>query len=162
MSEANIVPSVRSQDKPVGIAESVRVDLAERLRIAVGGKLVDRGNRVVAESLRASGHRRTARVDPQNGADHRVEPLGLAGIARVRSAAVAEPQVAAARVEQAVIGRAGLRRRVELDVAERMREIGDDVRHAEQLTPGALEGVRSGVGGVPLGDDVVVGHVGRA
>ena len=32
---------------------------------------------------------------------------------------------------------------------------------AQQLAPGALEGVGGRVGRVPLGDDVVVGHVGR-
>ena len=61
-------------------------------------------------------HRRTARIDAQDRGDDRVEPLRLAGIVRVRSAAVAEPEIAAARVEQAVVGRARLRRRVELDV----------------------------------------------
>ena len=40
-----------------------------------------------------------------------------------------------------------------------MREVRDDVRLAKQLAPRALERVGRGVGGVPLGDDVVVGHV---
>ena len=128
MSDANIVPSVEIPGQPMRVAESVGVDLAERLRIAVGGELVDRRNRVVAEPFRPSGHRRAARVDAQDRADHRVEPLRLARVVRIRSAAVAEPEVAAAGVEQAVVGRAGLRRRVELDVAERMRQVRDDVR----------------------------------
>ena len=119
----------------MGVAESVGVDLAERLRIAVRGELVDRRNRVVAEPLRAFGDGRTARIDAQDGADDRVETLRLAGIVRIRPAAVAEPEIAAARVEQAVVGRAGLRRRVELDVAERVREVRDDVGDAEQLAP---------------------------
>ena len=146
----------------MGVPESVRVDLAERFRIAIRRELVDRWNRVVPQPLRASRHGRTARVDAQNGADHRVEALRLAGIARIRPAAVAEPQVAAARVEQAVVGRTGLRRRVELDVADRVSEIGDDVGHAEELAPGALERICRGVRRVPLGDDVVVGHIGQA
>ena len=45
------------------------------------------------------------------------------GLFAMRSAAVAEPEVAAARVEQAVVGRARLRRRVELDDADRMGEV---------------------------------------
>jgi hypothetical protein len=99
--------------------------------------------------------------DAQNGADHRVEALCLAGIARIRSAAVAESQVAAARVQQAVIRRTGLRRRVELDVTDRVSEVVDHVGHAKELAPRAREGIGRGVGGAPLRDDVVVGHIGR-
>src|SRR5207247_8781459 len=122
--------------------ESVGVDLTERLRIAVGDKLVDRWNGVVAQSFRASGYRRTARVDAENRADHRVEALCLSGIARMRPSAVTEPQVAAAGVAQAGIGRTGLRRRVELHVAERVGEVVHDVADAEQVQTGPLEGGR--------------------
>ena len=45
-------------------------------------------------------------------------------------------------------------------MAERVRDVVDDLRHAKQLTPDAFEGVRSGVCGAPLREDVVVGHVG--
>ena len=84
-----------------------------------------------------------------------------AGLLACGPAAVAEPQIAAARVEQTVVGRTGLRVGLNSTSPERVRERGDDVRDAEQLAPGALEGVGGGVRRVPLGDDVVVGHVGR-
>ena len=96
--------------QPVRVPESVRVDLTERLAVAVRRKRVDRRNRVVAEALRPSGHRRTARVDAEDRADHRVEPLCLRRVVGVRPAAVAEPEIAAARVEQAVVAIARLRR----------------------------------------------------
>ena len=57
------------------VSESVRVDLAERLRIAVGGELVDRRHCVVADPFRSAGRRWTARVDAQDGADQRIETL---------------------------------------------------------------------------------------
>ena len=48
--------------------------------------------------------REAARVDPQDGRHQRVEALGLAGVDGARAAAVAEPEVAAARVDQPVVG----------------------------------------------------------
>ena len=81
------------------------------------------------------------------------------GIHRIRSSPVAEPQVAAARVQQAVIGVAWLQSGIELDMAERMRKVIDDVRDAKQIAPRSLEGVRSGVAGTPLGNDVVISRV---
>ena len=83
------------------VAEAVRVDLAKRFGIAVRRELVDGGDRVIAQPLRSPGGRRTARIDPQDRADQRVEALRLAGIVLVRSPAVAEPEVAAAYVKQA-------------------------------------------------------------
>ena len=141
------------------VPEAVRVDLTERFRIAVGGELVDRRNRVVAEPFGSFGHRRAARIDPQDRGDDRIEALGLAGIVRVRPPAVAEREVADADVEQAVVGGARLRGRVEFDVADRMKQVGDDVSDAKDLPPRPLEGVRRRVGGVPFRDDVVEGHV---
>src|SRR4029453_5720223 len=88
-----------------------------------------------------------------------MEALFLPGIALVRSAAVAEPEIATARVEQAEVGRTRLRRWVELDVTDGMREIPHDVRHAKPLAPGAFERVRRRARRVPLRDDVVVGHI---
>ena len=106
----------------------------------------------VTDGLRGS-MRRIAR-------DDRVEPLRLRWVARVRSAAVAESVIAAAGVEQAVVGIAGLRGRVELDRAHRMREVRDDVRRraaARAACPRTT--FAAGLRRVPLGDDVVVGHV---
>src|SRR5262249_29475119 len=97
------------------------------------------GNGVVADALRAAGRGRAARVDAEDGADQRVETLRLARVARVRAAAVAEAHVAAAGVEQAVVGRAGLRRRVEFGVAGRMREVVDDRANPQHFTPRPLE-----------------------
>ncbi len=104
-------------------------------------------------------HRRTARIDAQNGGDDRIEPLRLRGIAGVRSAAVAESEIAAAGVEQAVIGIAGFRGRVEFDRAHGMGQVRDDVGLAQEFAPRALERVGRRVGRVPLRDDVVIGHV---
>ena len=72
------------------VAEAVRVNLAERLRIAVGRKLVDRGNRVVADAFDAAGGGRAPRIDAQDRADQRIEPLRLARVVGTRAAAVAE------------------------------------------------------------------------
>ena len=82
-----------------------------------------------------------------------------AGIARVRPAAVAEPVIAAADVEQTVVGIAGLCRRIEFHRAERMGQVLNDVGRAQELTPRALERAGGRVGRAPFGDDVVVGHV---
>ena len=67
--------------------------------------------------------------------------------------------IAAADVEQAVVLAPGLCRRVELDRAERMRQVGDNVGRAQQLTPGARKRVGGRIRRAPLRDDVVVGHV---
>src|SRR5580765_3936160 len=99
-------------------------------KFTVGGELVDRRDRVVPEPLGASRRRRAARIDPQDRGDDRIESLGLAGIVRVRPPAVAEGEVADAHVKQAVVGGARLRCRVEFDVADRMKQVGDDVSHA--------------------------------
>jgi hypothetical protein len=112
--------------EPMRIAEAVRVDLAERLRIAVRLELVVGRDRVIAEPLRTTGFARAARIDAQDRRDHGIQPLRRARIVRVRAAAIAEAEVAAARVQQPVVRRARPRRGIELDVAERMaRELHD-------------------------------------
>src|SRR5258705_10382655 len=98
--------------------------------------------------------RRTARIDAQDGGDDRIEALRLKRIARVRSAAIAEAMIAAAGVEQAIVGMAGLCRGVELDRAHRMGEGGDDVWFTQDLAPRALESIGRRVRRVPLGNDV--------
>ena len=100
-------------------------------------------------------------IDPQNRGHDRVEPLRLTRISAVRSGAVAEPEIAAAGVEQAVVRRAGPGRRVELDVAHRVCQRLHDVGDAQELAPRALERVRGRVLRPPLGDHVVKVHVGR-
>jgi hypothetical protein len=133
MSQMNIVPSGQIPRQPVGVAEPVGVDLAERLRIVVGRELVGGRNRVVAQALHPLAHRRAARIDAQDGADNRVEALRLTGIVGLRAAAVAEPEIAAARIEQPVVGRAGPGGGIELEVAVRVRQVLDDVGDAQQL-----------------------------
>ena len=156
------------EHRPVGqipgqamrVAETVGVDLTECLRIAVGRELVDGRHRVVPNSLRASRGRGTARIDPQDRGHDRVEPLRLTRIVRVRSAAVAERQIADADVEQAVVGSTRLRRRIEFDVADRMKQAADNVADAQNFAPRTGEGVRRRVGGVPLRDDVMESDIG--
>src|SRR4051812_13857439 len=96
------------------VAETVRIDLAERLRIAVRGEHIRHRNRVVPEALDAMRDRRTPWIDAEDGGHDRVETLCLRWIARIRPAAVAEAMIAAAGVEQPVIRIAEPRRRVEL------------------------------------------------
>ena len=67
--------------------------------------------------------------------------------------------IAAADVEQAVVLAPGLCRRVELDRAQGMRQVGDHVGRAQELTPGARKHVGGRIRRVPFRDDVVVGHV---
>ena len=67
--------------------------------------------------------------------------------------------IAAADVEQAVVLVPGLGRRVELDRAQGMRQVGDHVGRAQELAPGARKHVGGGIRRAPLRDDVVVGHV---
>ena len=145
----------------VRVSESVGVDFTKRLRVAIGSEFVDRWNGVVSEPLCAARHRRAARIDSQNRADERIEPLQLPGVSRVRSRTVAEADVAAARVDQAIVAITRRGARVELEMAERMRRAVDHMGDPQQLTPGALERVGGGIRRVPLGDDVVVGHVRR-
>ena len=160
-------PDVRREHRPVGkiprqpvrVAEPVGEDLAEGVRIAVGRELVGGGKRVVAEPLGAARRRRAARIEPENRADERVEPLRLARVIGIGAAAVAEPEIAAARVEQAVIAVARLRGRIEFEVAVRVGQVGDHLADAKQLAPGAGERVRGRVGRVPFGDHVVIVHV---
>src|SRR5262245_4728705 len=138
------------------VPEAVRVDLAERSRVAIGGKLVRHRDGVIAQALRSAGDSWTARIETEYRCHDRVEPLRLAGGVRIRSAAVAEPVIAAAGVEQAVVGIARLRRRVELDRSHRVGQVLDDVSFAEEFSPSAVEDVRRGVRGVTFGDDVVI------
>src|SRR5205823_3680686 len=98
-SEHRAVGEVPRQ--PVRVPEAISVDFAERLRIAVRCELVDRGNRVIAESFHPSRYRRTARIDPKYGGNDRIEALCLARIRGVRSSAVAESEIASARVKEA-------------------------------------------------------------
>ena len=115
--------------QPMSIPESVGVDLAQRLRVAVGGELVGWRDRVVPESFHPLRHRRTARIEPQDRGDDRVETLRLSRIVGIRPAAVAESKVAAARVEQTVVFGARLGRRVE---ARRIRTgASGSSRHAQ-------------------------------
>jgi hypothetical protein len=102
---------------------------------------------------------RAARIDAQNCRHQRIEPLRLIRVARIRAATVAEAEVAAARIEQSVIGSPGPRRGVEADVTERMARIGHDMRYTQQLAARARERAGRGVSGMPLRDDVVIGHV---
>ena len=57
------------------------------------------------------------------------------------SAAIAESVIASAGVEQSVIRIAGLRIRVKLHRAHRVREICDDVSLTKEFTSGAFENV---------------------
>src|SRR5207253_2569134 len=79
----------------------------------------------------------------------------------VRTAAVAEAQVAAARIEQPVVGRAGSRRRIELDRAERMTRELHHVPVAQELAPRPRERARLRIRRVPLRENVVVRDVAR-
>ena len=81
------------------------------------------------------------------------------GIVRVRAAAVAEAVIAAARIEQTVVGRSWLRGRIETHEAHRVRQVHHDVRPAIELAPGPFEHVRGGILRPPLGDHVVVRDV---
>jgi hypothetical protein len=143
----------------VSIPEAVGIDFAERFRIAVRGKLIGRGNGVVAEPLLASSDLRAARIEPQDRGRDRVEPLRLAGGIRVRSSAIAESMIAAAGVHQSVIGIAGLRRRVEVNRSHGVGQILNDVSFAQQLSSCSREKVGGRIRGVPFRDDVVVGHI---
>src|SRR4051812_4760363 len=105
----------------MGVAETVRVNLAEGLGIAVGSEFVRRWNGVVAEPLHSARHRWTSRIDAKNRGDPRVETLRLIGIVRARSPAVAEPVVTTARVKESVIGRTGLCGGIEFNRAHRVR-----------------------------------------
>ena len=67
--------------------------------------------------------------------------------------------IAAADVEQAIVFAPGLCRRVELDRAQGMRQVGDHVGRAQELTPGARKHIGGRIRRAPLRDDVVVGHV---
>ena len=147
--------------QPMGVAEPVGVDLAQRLRVAIGGERVGRRDRVIAEALLATGDGGRSRIDAQDRGDDGVEALGLRGVVGARAAAVAEAEIAAAGVDQAVVGRPGPGRRVELDRAHRVGQVLDDVRHPQQLAPGALEPVRRWRRRPPLRDHVVMGDVGR-
>ena len=150
---------IRVPRQPVGVPEAVRVDLAKRPGVAVGREPVGHRNGVVPKPLRALRHRGTARIETEDRGHDGVEALRLAGGVRVRSPAVAEAVIAPAGVQQSVVRIAGLRRGVELHRAHRVRQVRDDVRFAKQFASGPLERGGRRVGGVPLRDHVVVGHV---
>src|SRR5881394_1712485 len=101
------------------VSEPVSVDLSKRVGISVGGELVGHRNRVVSKALHAAGNLWTAGVETEDRGDDRIESLRLCGVARIRSAAVAEPVVAAAGVQQAVVRISGLGGRIELHGAHR-------------------------------------------
>jgi hypothetical protein len=61
--------SVGVPRKPMGIAKSVSVDLTQRVRAALRGKLVRHRNRVIAQPLPPVRHRWTSRIDAQNSGD---------------------------------------------------------------------------------------------
>ena len=67
--------------------------------------------------------------------------------------------IAAADVEQAVVDAPGLGRRVELDRAQGMRQVGDHVGGTQELASGARKHVGGRIRRAPFRDDVVVGHV---
>ena len=67
--------------------------------------------------------------------------------------------VAAARVQQAEISVAAPGCRVELDGAHRVRQVLHDVRLAEQFAARSCKDCSGRTARVPLGDDVVVGHI---
>src|SRR5262249_11133898 len=116
-------------------------------------------NGVVAKSLDTACHLRTARIETQDRGDDRIKTLRLGGDARVWTSSVAEAVIAAARVEKSVVGIARVCRRLELERSHWMRQIGDDVSLAQQLTLRSFENIGGGIRGVPFRDDVVVRHI---
>ena len=160
MSEANIVPSVIPR-QPVGVAESVGVDFAQRVRVAVRGELVGRRNRVVAEAFRPAWSP-TDCADRCAGWRSMIESRRCVwpGLLAFGPPPLLNPMIAAAGVEQAVVRVAGLGRRVELDRAQRMRQVvrrRGPTRRSSRLVPANT--LAAGIRRVPLRDDVVVGHV---
>ena len=85
-----------------------------------GGEFVGGRNRIVPEPLLPSRDLRAAWVETQDRGGDRIEALRLAGGIRVRPPAVAESMIAAAGVEQSVIGIARLRARVEFNRSHRV------------------------------------------
>jgi hypothetical protein len=67
--------------------------------------------------------------------------------------------IAAAGVEQPVVRIARLCRRIEFGGSHRVSEVCDHVSLTQELAPGSGKRAGPGVGGVPFGDDVVVGHI---
>ena len=67
--------------------------------------------------------------------------------------------IAAAGVQQSVIGIARLRGRVEFNRSHRVGQVLHDVSFAKQLSSCSREHVSGGIGGVPFRDDVVIGHI---
>src|SRR5262245_66560484 len=104
----------------MGVAETVGIDLAQRVRVVIRGEPVGLWNGVVAEPLHSAGRLRTARIEAQDGGHDRVEALRLTGRVRVRSAAVAESVIAPARVEQPVVRLAGFSGRIEFGGSQRV------------------------------------------
>src|SRR5262249_41485078 len=92
--------SVGIPGEPVGVAEPVGIDFAQRLRVAVRGELVRHRNGVISKPLLPMCYGRTTRINAQNGRDDRIEPLSLGRITRIRAATIAEPIIASAGVEQ--------------------------------------------------------------
>src|SRR5438094_4479840 len=101
----------------VRVAEAVRINFAECIRVAVGGEFVRDRNSVITEALDAVRDRGAARIEAQDGGHDRIQPLRLARVACVGPAAIAEAMIAAARVAQTVIGVAGLGRWIDLSFA---------------------------------------------
>ena len=143
----------------MGIAEPMRIDLAQRVRIAVRGPRIGGRNRIVTEPLFTAGLGRTARVNAKYGADDGVKTLQLSRVDGIRSSAVTEAQVAAAGIQKAVVFLSRIGRRVESNVPERVKEPVDHVGHPQQFPPGTVEYTGRRIVGAPLGDDVVIGHV---
>jgi hypothetical protein len=143
------------------VTEPVCVDLAERFRIAIGRELVVGRDRIVAEPFHAARLARAARVDAQDRRDQGVQALRRTRVVRVWPAAIAEAEIAAARIQQPVVGRPRPRGRIELDGAQRMARELHDVRNAQELAPRSRERARLRIGGVPLREDVVKRGVAR-
>src|SRR5690606_1444152 len=124
---------------------TVRIDLAERRRVVVARVRITGRYRVVADALDAARLRGAPRVDAQDRRDDGIEPLRRRRVVRVRPAAVAEAEVAAARVQEAVVVIARRGRRIEADEAERMRRVRHDVRDTQQLPMAPFERARARV-----------------
>ena len=100
------LPGLRIPEKPLGIPHSVRINLAERLGLAITDEWVRRRNSVLA--VRAV---LAERIDSENLAERRAQVLS--DIERIVAAAA----IRTTDVQQAEIGVPGCRQRVERDVA---------------------------------------------
>ena len=122
------------------MAQAVRPDLV--CRIGVADKRI-----VVRDPIRLAAFA-TEWVDADDGGQQRRRILAV--LMRVVGAAA----IAQAGVEHAEIGRALGGRWIERDGADVVR--GRELRHAQDLPPGAFEDVGGRIGGRPLADDALL------